>query len=770
MVMDEKKSLKDLLAVKKEVGEDEKGVKALLGEEEKAIDSFLEKTKEKMDVGNWLKKAREHETKSDYQKALESYLKFIEGKLEAIQSDSNASLQTYLAMVVYYLKVADCYEKVTHTSAGGKAKDMENAGRYYIKSAEMFIEMEKYDEAQKHYENAARCFAEAENYGLAAGAFMDDAFMNYRIGNKMISTAAFIKAAEFYEKAEDYANSSKAYLKAADLNLDIKDIYGAMNSYKKAAECYDKLNKPAEAIQYYVKSAELSSTVERYTEVAERYVGIAKSYEKLQNYKDAVFYHLRAAELNKGNDDLAASYNYENTARCYVKTEEYDKAIEYLKRSTQMRADMKKYAEASASSHDIAQIYERTGDLENAAYYYFQYAEYGASAKLKEAGDGYGKAAKLFEEMAKKKIENGNGEKAVEDLLEASKGYDKIGDLKTSADILYKMAEMEYKRNYDNAMKYYLEAAGRYNRVGDNSSAATAYVYAKDFLNAAKHYSLYANEQLRKNQFFYAGDGWRRAADAYRRLKKSWDMKEAYSKAVHDYSQYLQNAEYIKSADPDMNVGNAEKKIAECFIETEESPKAKEHMDKALAYFKENKDQKQIQAAEALSRIIDADLSLKVGDYEKTYKILNEAVILLETAHKEGKWSPEYAEFLEHNKEKALEIIQKINVKPEIELIVDAPKEALTVGTITLHGKITNNSTYKINNVFFLPNLPMEFSLTKELETVPELGPGEKKEFAIEAKTDAQRKYNFAPMEVLYKDKDGNRYMKASNEILIEIQ
>jgi tetratricopeptide (TPR) repeat protein len=768
--MDDKKSLKDLLAVKKEVGAADTGVKALIGEEEKALDSFIEKTKDKLDVNNWLKKARAHEAVNDYQKALESYLKFIEGKLEFISKDSNASLNTYLGMVVFYLKVAECYEKVTHTSAGGKAKDAENAGRYYVKSAEMFVEMEKYDEAQKHYENAARCFSEAENYSLAAGAFMDDAFMNYKTGNKMISTAAFIKAAEFYEKAEDYANSSKAYLKAADLNLDIKDIYGAMSSYNKAAECYDKLNKPTEAIQYYIKSAELASTVERHMEVAERYVAVAKAYENLQNYRDAVFYHLRAAELNKGNDDLAASYNYDNMARCYVKTEEYDKAIEYLVRSTQMRAGMKKYAEASASSYDIAQIYERTGRMEDAAGYYFQYAEYGASAKLKEAKDGYEKAAKLFEQMAGKKLEEGNPDKSVEYYMEATKGFDKVGEVKTSADIYYKMAQMEHSRNYDNAIKYYLEAANRYTNIGDDTNAAIAYVYAKDYLNAAKHYSYYAIEQLNKNQFFYAGDGWRKAGDAYRRLKKNWDMKEAYAKAIHDYSQYLQNAEYIKSNDPEMNLGNAEKKIAECFIETEESPKAKEHMDKALAYYRENKDLRQIQAVEALSRIIDADLSLKVGDYDKTYNILNEAVILLEKAHTEGKWPAEYAEFLEHNKEKAQEILKKIDVKPEIEMSVDMPQEGMKIGTITLKGRITNKSKYSIKNVFFLPNLPYELSLTKEFDEIAEMNPGETREFVIEAKTDVGKTYNFAPMEVLYKDKDGNRYMKASNEILLEIK
>jgi len=376
----------------------------------------------------------------------------------------------------------------------------------------------------------------------------------------------------------------------------------------------------------------------------------------------------------------------------------------------------------------------------------------------------------IYEQMAKNELEKGDQDKAVNYYLEATKGYDRVGETKASADIYYKIARLEYTRNYDNAIKYYLEAANRYRDIRDTASAATAYVFAKDYLSAAKYYSIYASEQLSKNQFFYAGDGWRQAGDAYGKLKKSWDMKDAYSKAVHNYMQYLQNAEYIKSTDPDMNVGNAQKKIAECYMEMEETPKAKENMDKALAYFKENKDARQIQVTEALSRIIDADLSLKVGEYNKAYTILTEAVALIDRSLAEGNWPQEYAEFLQRNKEKAQGIIQKINVKPEVELIVDMPEESMKPGTIRLHGRITNNSRYKINSVFFMPNLPMEFTLVKEIEGIPEMNEGDTKEFVIEAKTDVQKTYNFAPMEVLYKDKDGNRYMKASNEILLDIK
>jgi len=41
----------------------------------------------------------------------------------------------------------------------------------------------------------------------------------------------------------------------------------------------------------------------------------------------------------------------------------------------------------------------------------------------------------------------------------------------------------------------------------------------------------------------------------------------------------------------------------------------------------------------------------------------------------------------------------------------------------------------------------MEFTLVKEIEGIPEMNEGDTKEFVIEAKTDVQKTYNFAPME-----------------------
>lgn len=767
--MEDKKSLRDLLAVKKEVEDDEGGVKALLGEQEKALDSLLERTKDKIDVGNWLKKAHKHELAGDYRKALESYLKFMEGKLDELKLNPHSTLQSYLALVGFYLKIAGCYEKVTHTTAGGKAKDMENAGKYYLTAAGMYIELGKYEEAYKYYEDAARCYAEVESYSKAAGAYMDAAFMQHNLGKKGTSCTSFNKAAEFYEKAEEYANASKAYMKSVEISLDIKDVYGAITGYKRIAECYDKMEKPRDAIQYYIKSAELSSTVERYSDVAQRYEGVAKAYELLEDGKNAIFYYMRASDLNTGNDDLAASYNLDNAARCYAKMQDYDKAIDYYKRSTKIRIGLKRFVEAAMSSLETARLYEKKNDLENAASYYFQYADFKSNVNQKDdAKEGYTNAARIYDNIAAQRLAEKDQEKAIDDYLEATRCYDKLHEDKTAADLYLKMGEMEVGRNYDNAVKFYMEAASRYMAINDSFHAATCYSFAKDHLSAAKNYSDYALGQSKKNQFFYAGDGYRKAAEEYFKLKKFTGMREAYGKAIHNYSQYLENAEYIKTTDEDMNVGNANKKIGECCIESEDAPKAKQYLAAALSYVTEKKNEKDKSVIQALLNMVDADQSLKIGDYEKTSSLLKEAYSLLDKSIKDA-WPHEYLEFLEQKKDEVKEIIDKIDIRPVVDLVIDQPGPA-TAGKIMIHGRITNNSKHPINNIYFLINLPQEFRVSKEPENIDELGPAQSSDVSIEADIDAPGKYNFSPMEIVYKDKDGNKYMKSSSEILVEVE
>ena len=112
----------------------------------------------------------------------------------------------------------------------------------------------------------------------------------------------------------------------------------------------------------------------------------------------------------------------------------------------------------------------------------------------------------------------------------------------------------------------------------------------------------------------------------------------------------------------------------------------------------------------------------------------------------------------------------RLDIKPEVELIAEQPKEALQAGNILLNAKIINNSKYNVNNIYFLTTMPHEFKVTKELPSIPEMKPGESRDVSIEASTPGPGKYSFAPIEIIYKDKNGNKYMKSSNEILLEVK
>jgi hypothetical protein len=116
------------------------------------------------------------------------------------------------------------------------------------------------------------------------------------------------------------------------------------------------------------------------------------------------------------------------------------------------------------------------------------------------------------------------------------------------------------------------------------------------------------------------------------------------------------------------------------------------------------------------------------------------------------------------------ELVTRLQIKPEIDLIIEEPKKTYTVNQrVTIKARITNKSKYSINNLYFVTTLPQELSATREPEQIPEMKENETQEIEIEATALGAGKFSFAPLEMLYKDKNNNKYMKSSNEIIIEI-
>ncbi len=743
-----------------------KTIENMLKEEKKVAEGVIKKAKEDLTLKNLLKSAKDYEAKGDYKKALDRYLKFLELKLHIIKERPELTLDIYLSLTPYYIKVAECYENSRHLKKEDMISDLENAARYYIKSAQMYIEVKKYNLAHHYFEIASHCYEKIDEFKKSAECYIKIADMYLKLRDKVLAASSYIKAAEFYEKADDYGNASKIYLKIAELNLEFRNKLAASSSYKKAADSFMGLGDNSTAIRYYMKAAELSLELEHYSNASESYESIALCYEQIKDYRSAIQYHLKSAELSINENPTYASLSYENIAKSYERLGDFNSAIEYCKKSIDLRLTLNRYLDLASSYEIMARCYTALNDYKNAADSYFHYAEYGLLGNGGEIfSEGYKNAAEIYTKIAERSLREKDMDNAIENYKNAAESYERLRDYKKSADLYLRCADVESERNYDDAIIAYTEAAERYKKSGDMKSTAECYVKARDYTNAVRFYIKYADTQVKEKDFFNAGTGYMKSAMCYGKLRDKRD-KEYYNRAIAQYLRYIEIAETLETEDK--NIGNAYWNIAACYYYIGDMEKSRKYLKDALDYYQKKRLMRLVNPVNALISEIDARAAIKVGEYEKAGKLLDQSIYLLDTAVKEFK-DEEMREFLEEHKKEAEKLLEKIGKKPELILNINQPEETLSKGIIKLTGRVSNKSGQPVKKISFLPNLPQGFQIVKGPGVIESLDPGKSVDISLEIKA-ISGSFRFFPLEIIYSDKEKNRYIKASNEIKINIR
>lgn len=731
---------------------------------EKSASELIEKTKKDLAADNWLKKAMIYETKKDYAGAIDAYLKFLEIKLHIIQTRPEHGINSYLGLVKYYLKIAECYENARHINLEEKEIDIENAAKYYIKAAGMFNELKDHANVQKYYETAARCYESVKKYNKAAECHLKIADMYNKLNEKVLTISAYNTSANFYDMAGDYKKSVNIWLNIASLNLDTGNIPGASSSYKKVGDCYKKMGGYQEALSYYMKSAGIITGTENYSKTAEIYESIALDYEDLKDYENAIHYHLKSADLNiKINEDSASS-SYRSIAACYEKLGKYGDAIGYYLKSSNIESKLKRYTNLASCCKGMAKCYEELNEYKKSADTYFQSAEY-ASVEGKSsnaAKEGYRKAAEIYDRIAEEGLNKKDYEVAIGYYKKIADCYDRTNDYGKSAETYRKYADIMKSINYGDAIHAYIDAAKRYKASKDIKEAAYYYAKAGDYVNSAKFYKEYA--MLNKNNQFLAAEGYRMAAHSYKKLKKENEEKEYSNRAISQYLQHLEKQEYTGEK---INKGGIYNKIAECYNELEDMPNTKKNLEEALKFYDKESMEKQIIPVNALLSKANAKLAMKTGDYPAANKLLNDALALFDKSIKDGNFDEEYNTLLEENKNEVTSLLGQIKLKPILILDIEQPVQPPAKGNLEIKGAISNKGGQEVYNVLLLPTIPPEFQIVKSPERIEVLKPNESKDISIQLSIPPVGEFKFAPLEVLYKDMAGNKYMKSSNEILI---
>jgi len=741
----------------------------LLTKEQKVAKKWIEKKKEDFTMNQLLKKAKEAEAKKKYREAIDAYFKFLEIKLKVIKERPEKTLKEYFGLIPYYVKIAESYRKTKHLRPEDRKIDMEKSAKYYEKAATMCIEQKNYKDAHSYYEEASKSYQEIEEYDNAAMCYVKIAEMYINTKSFLMASSSYVKAAELYDKGNSFEKSAKAYENAAKLNIKIKNFRDAIINYENAGNSYQKLRDYLKGIKFYLEATEIASELEHYQKVAELYGKIGQAYEKLKDYKTGIHYYLKSVEL--GDDEIKKS-SYTGIGRCYENLKLYKESIEYYKKAAEISLNLKKNLDAALLYRDIARCYKSLNDEKSAADFYFQYAEFYSLEDEEEGIKGYEAASDLYLKVAEKFLKKKkNLENAIKTYEKVADCYEKSHQYEKAAEIFHKIAKLESERdNYDKVIKNYLESARLYEKSGNLEKAALSYRRAEDYRKAIKFYIEYASKEQKKRRLFYAGNGYKNAAECYEKIKDIEKAKSYYAKAIHTYLKHIENLKYVELKKiTEENEGNSYRKIAESYILMNEIPNAKKYLENALKYYKENKLTKEETLSEALLSKVNAELSVRQGDYENAYTSLNNSIKIFWELLKDEEFTPEYRTFLERQKKEAEKLLKEISLKPEVSLFMDRRSYTFINTPVIINAFIKNQGNKPVYDLNFLSHLPEELKVLVLPTSIPKLTPEEEIKKAIEILPRKIGEYRIRPLEIYYKDKEGNTYVKPSNNVTLKV-
>ena len=748
------------------------GVEELV-HEEKHLEKAIGDKKEEWAVKNLLRRARRLEEHEDYRKAIEYYLKFLEKYLILVKARKKYRLKDYYKAGDYYTKIAELYKKIHHIRAGERLKDMKKASEYYEKAAKIYLDGQEHSKANKSFLRSAEIFHELDLYELCANQYISIAEI-YRIkGDKLLVSGFYEKAAQEYLEGDMKEKSIEMILEAAKMKDEINDKEGVSEDYAKVADIYRSMRKHNKAIKYYAKSVEILYGIEKFIKLREIYDGIAEDYESLQKYDDAIYYHLSSGYLNKDKDKYASSNAFEGAGRCYSLLGDYKNAIKYYTISADLRIDLAKYLDTALAFKAVADCYRAIGDVESAAEYYFRYAEYGLMDKkglssiegFKIASDIYLKLAESLPHIDEEKMKT-----VIKLYKKLAKSYSGLKDYKKAGDSFFIAADIENDLDMEKQTQTYHDAITEYEKIDDLWAVGKSYARIGEYKDSAIAYIQYAKEMLKKDDIFSTGEGYRKAGDNMNLMDESKDASKNYNKALKYYLLYLQKTEKTKLIEEEKaSQGNTLKHIGECYIGMGNLKVASDYLTKALEYFKKKEMLREITYINAFLDAIEAKIVMRSGDYAKTHDLLVSSINEFDKLLKDKEYDREYVELFRKNKKEVEELLDAIEKKPEVSLIIDRTSNTFKALPVIINIHIKNKSPITVYNISFLPHLPDEINIFMEPKPIDKIEPGGEVRTAIELVSDITGKYKLKPIEIIYEDDLGVKYVKAPNIVTLHV-
>jgi len=692
-------------------------------------------------------------------------LKFYEQLLNIVLDSSDDKAVAY-----YHERLGDCYDKIEHHGHKERIEDHKKAAEHYIKAADKYRKMGSYAQAGEIYEKGAKAYEEMDDFKTAAEFYKESAVMFTEIKDYINASYTYQRAAHYFEKDSRYEEAAKIYQSSALCDIKVKDTSSASTSFKRAAISFTKIREWLKAVDAYANTVEIDMLNRQYLDVADTYERMADCYNEVDDRKNAVYYHLKAADARDSNGDKnSAAASYRKVGSIYENAGEFDNAITMFEKSAKTYFSVSSFYQEAASLMSAGRVFGFKGEFETAGDRFVEAAKSSRVANNEPAAvEGFVRGAQMFIKAASGTKDQ---KKAADLHMKAAVSLSEVKSYDKAADQYNEYAEhMSAANEKALAVEGFKKAAVEYVKGGRIWDAAESYVNYEDYAKAVELYDAFSAGKEKAKDNYGAANAFMEAANCFRRLDKESLMKAHYERAIYYFTKFIDETKNQAASEQEYTLlGDAFRKMGECDKYVGELVHAQQHFTKAEEYYGKTNDSERKNLGKALRLKIDSIKAIDHGYYQQAETMLNECKSILDATAAAGIWKREYTKMLTEGSGEARELVEKIRLKPEVVLDVDRYTFTFVDIPVVLNLNLSNNGSYTMKDVSFLEHLPEQVKLTKLPEPMAEINPGQSRDSTIELTPIKTSVYMLKPIEIYYEDQKGHKYVKASNEVVIEV-
>lgn len=251
-----------------------------------------------------------------------------------------------------------------------EASDREWETEFDFQMARNYTNLAKYDSALVVYDKIINDAKELGDQANQAFALNRKGFVRANQGNYAEAVQSYLEGLDLYETLQDQTGIAESL-------IDLSDVLGYLDRYE-------------EGVSYAKRSMMLFEQQKDTANMLHAYQSIADNYLGTEDYKDALIYIEKALKLAEAADlsplETASLLNSKGNVLKWL--ERYDESLEAYKKSNQTCTELNHPGGMSATLANIADIYRRKGDYQNALPYqeksYALTIEYGFNMNILE--------------------------------------------------------------------------------------------------------------------------------------------------------------------------------------------------------------------------------------------------------------------------------------------------------------------------------------------------------------------------------------------------